>query len=144
MDVCYYWLIAALILVVVEIFTAGFAVMCFAIGCAAGAIAAFCGWAFNGQMATAIIVAIVSFVLVRPFVLKCLNLKRDEVLTNADALIGRVGTVSETIDASANTGRVAIDGDDWKAVSPTVIPKGTHVRVIGRDSIILKVETVGN
>ena len=48
---------------------------------------------------------------------------------------------SETIEAEGY-GRVAIDGDDWKAVSANGgrIEKGDNVKVVGRDSIIITVE----
>ena len=41
-------------------------------------------------------------------------------------------------------GRVKLDGDDWKAESDAVndIPVGARVRIIGRESIIVKVEPV--
>ena len=41
-----------------------------------------------------------------------------------------------------NSGRVAIDGDDWKAVADDkneIIEKGQKVIVTGVDSVILKV-----
>ena len=62
---------------------------------------------------------------------------------NADAIIGRIGRVSETITAG-HFGRVAIDGDDWKAHSDETDPieKGMKVRVLSRDSIIISVASV--
>jgi membrane protein implicated in regulation of membrane protease activity len=47
------------------------------------------------------------------------------------------------VKAGAN-GYVKIDGDQWKAVSnsDTDIPVGTTVRVIGRESTIITVETL--
>jgi len=61
--------------------------------------------------------------------------------TNADAIVGRIGVVSERIDAEQHTGRVAIDGDDWKAVSKdgVTIEKGKSVKIVKLDSIILTV-----
>jgi membrane protein implicated in regulation of membrane protease activity len=49
--------------------------------------------------------------------------------------------VSERIDGEQHTGRVAIDGDDWKAVSEdgAVIEKGTNVEIVKLDSIIVTV-----
>ena len=47
--------------------------------------------------------------------------------------------MAETIDAQKGTGRVIIDGDDWKAVSDMVIDKGQKVIVKSIDSIILTV-----
>jgi membrane protein implicated in regulation of membrane protease activity len=43
---------------------------------------------------------------------------------------------------TGNSGYVQIDGDLWKAVSQTDIPEGTSVRVIGRKSTIITVETL--
>lgn len=55
--------------------------------------------------------------------------------------MGRIGRVSEAIE-QGGYGRVAIDGDDWKAVSAdgSYIPLGQNVRVVGRESIIITVE----
>lgn len=63
--------------------------------------------------------------------------------TGVDALIGRTGKVSETIQAD-DYGRVAIDGDDWKAKSAdgTQIAKGTKVEIVAIDSVILTVKPV--
>ena len=63
---------------------------------------------------------------------------------NADAVIGRKAVVTEDINHAAGTGRVRIDGDDWKAVSATdaVIKKGTEVKVIDRESLIVKVSSL--
>ena len=62
-------------------------------------------------------------------------------MSNADALMGRVGHVVETVKANGY-GRVQIDGDIWKSVTneATDIPAGTRVRVIGRESTIITVE----
>lgn len=142
MEPYFYWLIAAIVLVLIEIFTAGFAVICFAIGALAAAIVAACGAGINWQLAAMIAVTFAAFVFVRPFALRLLNKKKDELPTNADALVGRKAIVSETIDVDQNTGRVAIDGDDWKAVSASGerIEKGTRVEIVSRDSIILTVK----
>ena len=74
--------------------------------------------------------------------MRFLDKKSKDVKTNAEAIIGRKGIVSERVDASQHTGRVAIDGDDWKAVSEdgSVIEKGTDVVIIKLDSIIVTVK----
>jgi len=63
--------------------------------------------------------------------------------SNADALLGRTGRVTEPIPVGGS-GYVQIDGDLWKAVSnsDTPIAVGTAVRVVGRKSTIVTVETV--
>ena len=74
--------------------------------------------------------------------LKFVDRKSKDVKTNADALVGKRAVVSESIDAAQHTGRVAVDGDDWKAVSEdgSVIEKGTEVEIVKLDSIILTVK----
>ena len=62
--------------------------------------------------------------------------------TNAEALIGRKGKVTEAIDGDAHTGRVQIDGDNFMARSADgeTIPANAHVTVKGLDSTILIVK----
>jgi membrane protein implicated in regulation of membrane protease activity len=137
------WLIAAIVLVIIELLTAGFGVICFAVGALFSALAAFLG--VEGLVWQLLIFAVASvlcFIFLRPVVLRFLDKKSKDVKTNADALIGKTAIVSETIDSAANQGRVAVDGDDWKAVSAdsSVINKGEKVEIISRDSIILTVK----
>ena len=79
----------------------------------------------------------------RPFALRYLHKNDDHRVSNGDALIGQTGRVSKTIPAGGD-GRVAIGGDDWKAISNSKepIPVGTAVRVVSRESIIITVEVV--
>jgi membrane protein implicated in regulation of membrane protease activity len=62
----------------------------------------------------------------------------------ADALLGQVGEVSQCI-VKGGYGRVKLDGDDWKAEAPSAledIAEGAKVKIVGRESIILKVEEI--
>ena len=138
------WLIVAIVLVIVEICTAAFGSICFAIGAAFSALAAGLGANLTWQIVIFAVVSLLTFIFLRPFVLKFMDRKSKDVKTNADALIGRKAVVSERIDAAQLTGRVAVDGDDWKAVSENgeVIEKGTQVEIVKRDSIILTVKSV--
>ncbi len=138
----YYWLIAAIVLVIVEICTAGFGALCFALGAAFSALVSGLGGSFTWQILVFVVVSLLTFIFLRPVVVRFLDKKSKDVKTNAEAIIGRKGIVSERIDASQHTGRVAIDGDDWKAVSEdgSVIDKGTDVEIIKLDSIIVTVK----
>ena len=142
MEIYQYWLVAAIVLVIVEICTAGFGSICFAVGAGFSALVAGLGGSFVWQIVVFAAVSLLTFIFLRPIAIRWLDSKSKDVKTNVDALIGRKGIVSERIDASQHTGRVAIDGDDWKAVSldNAVIDKGASVEIVNRDSLILTVK----
>ncbi|MBQ8958984.1 MAG: NfeD family protein [Bacteroidales bacterium] len=142
MEIYQIWLVVAIVLVILEIVTTGFGVICFAIGAAFAAIVAGFGATLTWQIVIFAIVSILTFVFLRPVVMRFLDRKAKDMKTNADALIGRKGIVSERIDVVQHTGRVAVDGDDWKAVSDdgSVIEKGTQVEIVKIDSIIVTVK----
>ena len=144
MDAYQIWLIVAIVLVILEIMTAGFGVICFAIGAAFSALIAGLGGNITWQVVVFAVVSLLTFIFLRPVVMRFLDKKSKDVKTNADAIIGRKGVVSERIDAEQHTGRVAVDGDDWKAVSTdgSVIEKGAEVEIINRYSIILTVKSL--
>ena len=142
MDVYQIWLVVAIVLVILEIMTAGFGVICFAIGAVFSALVAGLGGSITWQIVVFAVVSLLTFVFLRPVVIRFLDKKSKDVKTNADAVIGRKGVVSERIDSAQHTGRVAIDGDDWKAISEdgSVIEKGAEVKIVKLDSIILIVK----
>jgi membrane protein implicated in regulation of membrane protease activity len=137
------WALISFICLILELMNGDFFIMCFAIGGVFAAVAAALGLGIYGQLLVFAVFSVLSLFFVRPFALKYLHQSGDERVSNAEALIGRVGTVSEAIEAGGY-GRVAIDGDDWKATSVggVAIAKGQHVRVVSMESIILTVEMV--
>lgn len=141
MEIYQYWLIAAFVLVIVEICTAGFGSICFAFGAGFSALTAYLGGGYVWQLIVFAAVSLLTFIFLRPVVMRLLERNSKDVKTNVDALIGRKAVVSETIDHGAHTGRVAVDGDDWKAVAEddTVIEKGEEVTIVGRESLIVTV-----
>ena len=139
MEIWHIWSIVAILFVIGEMFTAGFALICFAVGSIGGAIGAAAGASMEWQLGIFAIATFIAFLAVRP-ILKRISSK-DEVATNADALIGRTAKVTECIEVGGR-GRVAIDGDIWQAESnePTDILEGEKVEIISRESIILTVK----
>ena len=132
MEIYQYWLVAAIILVILEICTAGFGSICFAIGAGFSALVAGLGGGFVWQIVVFAVVSLLTFIFLRPLAIRWLDSKSKDVKTNVDALIGRKAVVSERIDAAHHTGRVAVDGDDWKAVSAdgSVIEEGANVEIV--------------
>ena len=136
------WLIAAILLLIFEICSATCGAICFAIRAGFSALAAGLGANLTWQIIIFAVVSLLTFIFLRPVVMRFLDRKSKDVKTNADAIIGRKGVVSERIDAAQHTGRVAVDGDDWKAVSEdgSVIEKGTTVEIVKLESIIVTVK----
>ncbi|MGN0033375.1 MAG: NfeD family protein [Candidatus Limimorpha sp.] len=143
MTVWQIWLLVALVFVIIEIFTSGFAVACFSIGCVFASVCAAFGLSLTWQFLLFAIGTFIAFVLVRPFIIKILQ-KKDkgcEVKTNMDNIIGKNAIVTERIEKDG-FGRVKIDGDDWKAqmADSSSAEVGEKVVVVSYQSIILTVK----
>lgn len=142
MEPWHIWVIVALVFVIVEIFTSGFAVMCISVGCLFGALASSLDWELKWQLLAFAVGTAVAFMTVRPLVCRLFYKKSGEVKTNVDALVGRKAVVSERIAGEFNSGRVKVDGDDWKAVSSGAesIEVGEVVEITAVNSVILTVK----
>lgn len=134
------WAAIAVICLVLELSSGDFYITCFAIGAVAAAVVApFAD--FYVQLAVWCVVAGASVFWLRPAILRHLHKGEDARVSGADALIGRTGRVSQAIEMDGY-GRVAIDGDDWKAQSldGKPIAKGEKVKVVNMESIIVTVD----
>ena len=142
MDPWHIWVIVALVFVIVEMFTSGFAVMCISFGCLFSAVASALDWELKWQLLVFAVGTALAFMTVRPLVYKFFYKKGQEVKTNVDALVGRRAIVTERIEGELHAGRVKIDGDDWKAVSLDAEPieVGTAVEITAINSVILTVK----
>lgn len=138
------WALIGVICLILELTSGDFFIMCFSIAAFVSAcVSPFVGWV--GQVITFVIASILCLLFVRPVILKYFHKNDKERVSNVDAIIGRTGRVSETID-EGGYGRVAIDGDDWKAISVdgSMIEQGTMVEVLSIDSIIITVKKKEN
>lgn len=139
------WIIAAVLLIILEVMTQMLWALCLTAGCVGAIVAALCGASFPWQFTVMGIVSVVAYPIVLPSVKKWHDrqMKREgrEARTGMDALLGRKAVVTNEI-RPGETGRVRIDGDNWQAVAPGVnftIHKGTETVVTAYDSIILTV-----
>jgi membrane protein implicated in regulation of membrane protease activity len=64
---------------------------------------------------------------------------RATVASNVDSLMGAEGIVTQDIDTHANTGRVRIRSEDWRARSTSPIPEKTRVIVYAVEGTTLMV-----
>lgn len=136
------WAVVAVVCLILELTAGDFFIICFSIGAVFTAIVAALGGGFYLQLITFAVFTLISLFWVRPFAQRYLHKGEDNRVSNADALLGRQGRVVETVKADG-FGRVQIDGDIWKAATTESadIPEGTNVRVVGRESTIITVET---
>ena len=135
------WAVVALVCLILELSSGDFFIICFSIGAVFAIISAVLGFSIYWQIFIFAIFSLLSVLFIRPVALRWLHKNDPNKPSNADALLGRTGRVTEPISAGSN-GYVQIDGDLWRAVSNTDIPVGTTVRVIGRESTIITVETL--
>ena len=136
-----FWLVLATVCLTLELTSGDFYITCFGVGALCGTLSAFTGIPFWAQVLVFAVLSVLSVHLLRPRLVAMLNAKGHQRASNADALLGRIGTVTQTVKAG-DYGRVQIDGDDWKASSRDTadIAVGEKVRVVGRESIIIEVE----
>ena len=135
------WAVVSIVCLILELSSGDFFIICFSIGAVFSIVAAVFGLGIYWQLFIFAIFSLLSVLFVRPVALRYLHKNDPNKPSNADALIGRTGKVTEPITVGSN-GYVQIDGDLWRAVSNSDIPAGTTVRVIGRESTIITVETL--
>ena len=139
----HWWMYAAVLFFIIEVFTPGFIVACLGFGSLVAAITAYMEYNIDAQFIAFSASTLISLFLIRPLLYKK-GEKQDKIKTNTEALIGRVGSVSETIDNSSKIGRVLIDGDQWKALSHNneIIELNDQVEVISIVSTIITVKKI--
>lgn len=134
------WVLVSLACLILELTNGDLYILCFSIGALCAMVASLITDSIVAQIVVFAVCSLLSIIFVRPVALKWLHRGEDNRVSNADAIIGREGRVSEAIPAGG-FGRVAIDGDDWKAQSADSQPiaAGEKVRVVSIDSIIITV-----
>lgn len=134
------WTLICVLALILEVSSGTFYLMCFAIGAACSIVASLFLTPFWLQVLVFAVASAVCVFCVRPFAIKYLHPNHADRTSNAEALIGREGIVIEPIKAE-KPGYVKVDGDEWRAVTKdgTEIAKGTPVRIVNMDSIIVTV-----
>ena len=123
------WLVLMIVFVILEAATVQLISTWFAAGALAAMIVCLLGGELWLQILVFFVVSIVLLALLWPMARK--HLKAKIVATNADALVGRICTVTETIDP-VEGGRVKLGDVTWSARSDKAgpIPAGARVKVL--------------
>jgi membrane protein implicated in regulation of membrane protease activity len=135
MEVWHMWAVAALLLLVLEVFTSGFVLACIGVAAVGGALAAGLGASLAGQTVAAALLGAVSFFALRPLALRRF-MGAGGLSTGTDALIGRTVTLSAPLDPQTGHAECRIDGDVWRlrAADPALPLDGANrVRITGID-----------
>lgn len=135
------WLIAMVILLVVEAMVPGLISIWFAIGALAALISALFHAPVWLQLVWFFAISILTLVLTRPFVKKYVNSRVTP--TNADVVIGKDAVVTERIDNLHAQGAVMLDGKVWTARTEkeqVTVEAGETVRVLRIEGVKLIVE----
>lgn len=107
------WLVAMIVLLIIEGIVPGLVSIWFAIGAFAAMISAILGAPLWLQVLWFFAVSILTLCLTRPFAKKYVNSRATP--TNADMLIGKECVVTEEIDNVLGTGTVTVGGKVWTA-----------------------------
>ncbi len=136
------WLVAALLLFVAEMMAPGFWLACVAIGCLAAGVVSAVVPGIVAPVLTFAVGTVLSLIGIRPFLLQHIHRGSREIRTNVDALVGKIGVVSERIDPATGKGRVQVEGEDWRGASlmETALEPGTRIMVVRVEGTTLYVD----
>ena len=132
------WLIAMVVLLIVEGVIPGLVSIWFAAGALVALLLSLIGAPLWLQGTAFLIVSLALLVLTRPLAKKYVNSRTTP--TNADRIIGRDCVVTEEIDNLRGTGAVSVDGKTWTARLERVdgkAPKGAVVKALRIEGVRL-------
>ena len=134
------WLVAAVVLAVIEALTLGLSTIWFAGGAVVAAIFAYFGVSVITQIFVFLIVSGVLVIFTRPVAQKKLKVGKEK--TNVDTAVGQTCVVMEEI-RPYNVGQVKLGGQIWSAVGSVEserIKAGETVKVLRVEGVKLIVE----
>jgi membrane protein implicated in regulation of membrane protease activity len=140
MDIWFWvWVGLAAVLIVGEIFTAGFFMLPFGIGAAAAAGVNWIDVSLGWQWATFLAVSAVLLFSLRRFSDRVTHEPPERM--GVDRLIGQVGVAIEEIEPAPGPGRIRVEREEWVADSAgrDVIPVGTRVvveKIVGTHLVV--------
>ena len=136
----WFWVILSVLMIVGEIFTAGFFLLPFGLAAAASAIAAWLGVGPVGQWVLFLVVSVPLLLLIRRFADRATEDAQQAGIAG-DRALGKVGLVLEGISRHGVSGRVRVGSEEWRAESEgeEEIPEGAEVVVLRVDGTHLVV-----
>lgn len=112
-DPVYFWLIAMVLFIVMELATMGLTTIWFALGALTALAVAAVGGPVWLQVIVFTLVSLITLLGVRKIAVGYFNKNREQ--TNVMGLIGKKGIVTEAISNVLATGQVTVGGQEWMA-----------------------------
>ena len=136
MQMSVFWLIAMVVLLIIEAVVPGLISIWFALGALAALISALFHAPVWLQIVWFVAVSVIALILTRPLVRKYVNGRITP--TNADMVIGKDAVVTEAIDNLHARGAVLLDGKTWTAR----MDREDETAVTGETVRVLRIEGV--
>lgn len=135
-----FWAVVFVFFIIAEIITVQLVSIWLAVGALTTMLTVYFkdGISFAGQLFIFIIVSSVLLAVTFPLMKK--YRKKGYIPTNSELDTGKQAVVIEEINTTAGTGRVTLNGVDWKAVSDEIIPINSIVKVMSVQGAKLIVE----
>ena len=144
MDMTVVWLVAMIVLLVIEGVVPGLISIWFALGALAALVSALLHAPLWLQIVWFLVVSIAALALTRPLAKKYINAKTQP--TNAAMLIGKECVVRASIDNVLGAGAVSVDGKVWTARTENddiKVPEGSRAVVVRIEGVKLIVKPLG-
>lgn len=145
----WWWLVIALGLAAVEIVTVDLIFLMLAGAAVAAGISQLLGLELLGQGIVFAVVALLLLGLVRPWAKSFLQRRTPDVLTNAQALVGKPAVVTQLVTVTG--GQVRLDGQIWSArllsQAADALAVGSAVTVVqidGATAVVIPTSTSPN
>lgn len=126
------WTILGVLLIVTEVFTAGFVLLWFGVAALAAAIAGLFGYSLTFQFLIFVIVSVVLTALSRTIFVKYFA-HSEELKSGVDNLPGQIGTVVSASQGALKSGEVKVFGSIWTAYpaeGEELLKEGERVEVV--------------
>jgi membrane protein implicated in regulation of membrane protease activity len=137
------WFIIGLVFLIAEIFMPGLVIIFFGVGAWVTAVCAMAfDLSFNMQLIIFMISSILGLFLLRKSLNRIFQRGNPQVDDLSEEFIGKTAVVELPINLNRQ-GKVVFRGTEWTAVADQDIEKGKVVKILSKDSIVLKVEELG-
>lgn len=137
MEPAIYWIIGALVGLILEMLVPAFVIGSFGVSAFFAALAAWLGASLAVQI---VVFGVLGFVFIVP-ARKFLHKQGPTLRLGAETLPGKLGVCLEPIDGDLLAGVVQLDGARWTAIARrgTQIPSGTRVEILAVEGVRLLV-----